>query len=57
VYGNCLDYFAKRAGNPAHTPTLMEIILAGHLAGFAAATVMTPADRIKVTMQVRSIRR
>jgi solute carrier family 25 carnitine/acylcarnitine transporter 20/29 len=51
VYGNCLDYFAKRAGNPAHTPTLMEIILAGHLAGFAAATVMTPADRIKVTMQ------
>jgi hypothetical protein len=31
----------------------MEIILAGHLAGFAAATVMTPADRIKVTMQVQ----
>lgn len=51
VYGNCLDYFAKRAGNPHHQPTYMEIILAGHLAGFAAAFVMAPADRIKVTMQ------
>jgi hypothetical protein len=53
VYGNCLEYFAKRAGDPAHVPTIMEIVLAGHLAGFAAATVMTPADRVKVTMQVR----
>jgi solute carrier family 25 carnitine/acylcarnitine transporter 20/29 len=51
VYGNCLDYFAKRANNPHHQPTYMEIILAGHLAGFAAAFVMAPADRIKVTMQ------
>jgi len=51
VYGNCLDYFAKRAGNPNHTPTFFEIVIAGHLAGFAAAFVMTPADRIKVTMQ------
>lgn len=51
VYGNCLDYFAKRAGNPNHQPTYLEIIGAGHLAGFAAAFVMAPADRIKVTMQ------
>lgn len=51
VYGNCLDYFAKRAGNPNHTPTYMEIIIAGHLSGFAAAFIMAPSDRVKVTIQ------
>jgi len=51
VYGNCLDYFAQRAGDPNHTPTFMEIILAGHLSGFAAAFIMAPSDRVKVTIQ------
>jgi hypothetical protein len=48
AYGNCLDYFAKRAGDPDHVPTYLEIIAAGHIAGFAAAFIMAPSDRVKV---------
>jgi len=51
AYGNCLDYFAKRAGDPNHVATYPEIIAAGHLAGFAAAFIMAPSDRVKVTIQ------
>jgi len=51
AYGNCLDYFAKRAGDPDHVPTYFEIITAGHIAGFAAAFIMAPSDRVKVTIQ------
>mmetsp|Transcript_40548 Transcript_40548/g.49185 ORF Transcript_40548/g.49185 Transcript_40548/m.49185 type:complete len:344 (-) Transcript_40548:234-1265(-) len=54
VYGNCLDYFAERAGDPFHTPTFTEIVIAGHLSGFAAAFIMAPSDAIKIHMQAAS---